>query len=125
MAKVGIFWVHKGVVLGRARDLEDAEEGVPGLLDSPDSHVDLWSEVAFRQSKFPELRDTAYEDVPRGRALYDLHHKSAIVYYDRTLDRPGIRSAIAEFFGFDETAAAWESDPHYTINRTEIDASFE
>ena len=45
MTKVGLFWVYKGVVFGRARPLAEGEEGIGGLVDSPDNHVDVWESV--------------------------------------------------------------------------------
>ena len=53
MAKIGIFWVYKNQVIGKACDLSQGDENIPGLLDSPDNHIDLWEndktgEIHFR-----------------------------------------------------------------------------
>ncbi|MBP7529691.1 MAG: hypothetical protein KA801_17350 [Syntrophorhabdaceae bacterium] len=42
MTKIGIFWVYKNTVIGKAVDLPDGVENFPGIIDSPDSHVDYW-----------------------------------------------------------------------------------
>ena len=60
MSKIGIFWVYKDTVIGKARELEDGEENVPGLIDSPDSHVDLWEHHQCFLAQFPELAGTEY-----------------------------------------------------------------
>jgi hypothetical protein len=113
MAKIGIFWVWKGVVLGRARNQDEGEEGVPGLVDSPDSHVDLWPAITLDAYQFPALMNIAYEYVPRGRVLYDKNQDLSIVYLDSTLDTAKARKAIAKFFDLDLANVTWESDPHY------------
>ena len=42
MAKIGIFWVYKNQMLGKACALSQEHENVPGLIDSTDNHIDLW-----------------------------------------------------------------------------------
>jgi hypothetical protein len=116
MAKIGIFWVWKGIVLGKARNQDEGEEGVPGIVDSPDSHVDLWPSITLNAYQFPALMNIAYEYVPRGRVLYDRDQGRSIVYLDKTLDRPNTRKTIAKFFDLDLANVTWESDPHYTTD---------
>ena len=113
MAKVGIFWLHDGSVVGVRRSLESAEEGVSGLLDSPDSHVDSWPSVAAANGRAAECE---YDDVPRGRVLYDSEHERSIVYLDACLDKVATRKAIAQFFDLDLGRSHWKRDPHYTTN---------
>ena len=120
MAKIGIFWVWKDVVLGKARNQDEGEEGVPGIVDSPDSHVDLWPTITLHADRFPALMNIAYEYVPRGRVLYDRDQGRSIVYLDKTLDTPKTHKTIARFFDLDLANVTWESDPHYTTDRNRL-----
>jgi len=123
MAKVGIFWVYKGKVIGKARD---SSEGVlaNGWIDSPDQHVTLWE----REPAFAVLRaDCAgYESVPRGRLVWHLATKTAVIYMDKKLLRSeAAKKKVATFFDLNPAAVQWESDPHYTTNQDELDALFD
>jgi hypothetical protein len=127
MPKIGIFWVHRNTVIGNARNLEEGQECAPGLplLDSPDTHVRLWDSLTSAHSQYPELSDMDYEMVPRGRVLYDRDKKESNVYFDRALNKPSIRKAIAKFFELDQARTDWGFDPHYATDQAEIDRSFE
>ena len=49
MPELGIFWVFDTQVFGRARPLAEGYERWPGLLDSPDDHIDLWEDRALQK----------------------------------------------------------------------------
>jgi hypothetical protein len=125
MTKIGIFWVYKNTVIGKARELSESQETVPGMLDSPDSHVDVWEDDATIAARFPELRDVEYQDVPRGRVVYATADDQAIVYMDARLQSAKIRRAIANFFDLADAATTWESDTHYTTDPNRIREMFD
>ncbi|OYV75645.1 MAG: hypothetical protein B7Z66_12160 [Chromatiales bacterium 21-64-14] len=102
---IGIFWVYRDTVLGRARPLAEGEENIPGLLDSPDAHGDVWEAPTGPSRAFPELRALGYEQVPRGRVWYDTRRQRPIVYLDRVLLAAAHKTRIAAFFEFDPQAA--------------------
>jgi hypothetical protein len=122
MVKVGVFWIYRKTVVGRAIDLETGEEGVPGLIDSPDNHADLWEKVVL--GAFPELCDHQYFDIPRGRVLWDANNERAIVYLDASLNAPEIRAEIARFFDLYDDAITWRSDAHYNTNKEALNKLF-
>jgi hypothetical protein len=95
------------------------------IIDSPDSHVDLWPAITAEARRFPVLKNIGYEYVPRGRVLYDRNLGQSIVYLDKTLDTAGTRKIIGEFFELDQAKIMWESDPHYTTDRKDIHGKFE
>lgn len=111
--RIGIFWIYQGVVLGQAVDLAVGEEGVPGLLDSPDNHADLWEGKRLLTS-YPELRGREYFAVPRGRVLWNFPQKQAIVYMDAKLFDAATKASIAVFFDLTTSEIVWRTDPHYT-----------
>ena len=38
IALIGIFWVYKNTVLGRAIPVDEGEDRINGVVDSPDNH---------------------------------------------------------------------------------------
>ena len=122
---IGIFWIHKETVIGKAIDIIDGEEYAPGVADSPDNHTDFWDDDKEYRKSFPELRFSEYFDVPRGRVLFDRNKEHAIVYMDKTLFNDHTKQIIIDFFKLIGTEIAWRTDPHYTICSDEIDQLLE
>ena len=122
MLNIGVFWFYKGHVLGREADLADGEEGVPGLIDSPDNHTDLWDGTILR--KHPELRGREYYEVPRGRVLWDSNQSSAIIYLDARLLNDDIKAKITQFFDLKNEEVVWRTDPHYTTDDKNLERLF-
>jgi len=123
MAKVGIFWVYKGKVIGRAISLD---QGVASgdWIDSPDEHVTQWE----REPAFSSLRKIGdgYESVPRGRVVWFEQGKKSVIYMDKKLlTSDASKKKVAEFFDLDPATVQWKSDPHYTTDPTEIAKLFD
>jgi hypothetical protein len=123
MPKVGIFWVHKGKVIGKARDISEGI-GANGWIDSPDQHVTLWEhEPAFARLR---AEDCGYESVPRGRMVWQQATETPVIYMDKKLLRSeSAKKNVAAFFGLDPAAVQWKSDPHYTTDPCEIAKLFD
>lgn len=119
---VGIFWFHNGTIIGKATPLTEAEEGLPGVFDSSENHVDVWD--AIRHQLPAAFRDGEYFELPRGRVLYSKTLKHSIVYMDKTLRTAAIKSAICEFFDLDAQKVKWLVDDHYTTNTSALDRLF-
>lgn len=122
MPKIGIFWVHGGTVVGKARDLCEGVE-CDGRIDSPDQHVTLWE----RLPEFSKLRKAGdgYESVSRGRVVWFNREKTAVVYMDKVLLRSkAVKNKVTAFFDLDPSAVEWNSDPHYTTDPDEIEKMF-
>jgi hypothetical protein len=124
MPHVGIFWVYKGKVLGKAIDAAEGEERVPGLVDSPDSHVTYWENNADFLNPFPELRGSDYETIPRGRVLYSKSERMAIVYMDKTLFNKKAKGLLMTFFGLEQMSVSWRTDEHYTTSKRKLERLF-
>ena len=124
MMKIGVFWVYRGAVFGKARPISDGQEGVKGLVDSPDDHVTVWEGPNGYRQNFPELRSVEYQEIPRGRVLFQRSRSIPLVYLDKSLNRPAVRELIAYFFGFDPNIARWMSDIHYTTHPAELEDIF-
>ena len=124
MAKIGIFWIFKGAIFGKAVRLDAGVEGVPGVIDSPDNHADVWDLDRPWAPRFPELSGVEYQDVPRGRVLYLADKGVHLVYLDKSLMTTAGRLLICELFEISAGKSQWRSDVHYTTSRREIDQLF-
>jgi hypothetical protein len=124
MSKIGIFWIYKSTVIGKAIALNDGVEGVPGIIDSQDNHADFWEQNREYINHFPELSGVEYYAVPRGRVLFIKKTNRVQVYLDRNLIRRESKLLISNFFEFDPGYALWKNDLHYTTSENELDNLF-
>lgn len=108
--RIGIFWFYDNKVIGVAHDFSLKEADSIGLIDSPYTHIEYWKNV---QSEYPELRAYEYEQIPRGRVIYDMNKGKVIVYMDKTLFTSRTASKIYDFFDIDSESAIPRKDPHY------------
>jgi hypothetical protein len=125
MSKIGVFWFFDGKVLGETTKLSDAQQSVPGLLDSDATHVAVWEKYGNFTDSSPILAHYDYQDIPRGRALYQVRKQRFLVYLDKALMSKEIKSAIAEYFGFTPQQADWKRDLHYTTDLEAIAQLFD
>ena len=110
--------MHQGAVIGRARDLNEGTE-CDGWIDSPDQHVKLWDILPMLGS----LRQVGkeYQDVPRGRVIWNQKANTPVIYMDKKLLRSETtKKKVAVFFELDASTVQWKSDPHYTTDTNEI-----
>lgn len=122
MANIGVFWLYNGAVFGKAVSVDTGFEGVPGIVDSRDDHVDVWERERPWIHVSATLAGVEYQDVPRGRVLS--RQGKPLVYADKTLMNADSKLLIAQFFDFNPDAAHWQSDLHYTTSSVELDALF-
>lgn len=124
MAKIGIFWIYKSEIMGKSRKLEEGQENLPGMIDSPDTHIELWEKDPYFIVPFPELKGSEYQSVPRGRVLYSAKDNKIFVYMDKVLHSEDTKKIIVQFFQINDVDIVWRKDPHYTTEQFEIDALF-
>lgn len=124
MPKIGIFWVYRNKIIGKAIDLNKGEENIPGVIDSPDTHIDYWEHDLSFINPFPELRGVEYHTVPRGRVLFSVKENMAIIYMDKVLFKNEIKALIKDFFDIAESKVSWRRDIHYSTDQHDIDNLF-
>jgi len=124
---VGIFWVFKGQLLALPVALEQAERR-EGTIDSPHAHVEQWPRVVARhRSALRLLSVLEYDEVPRGRVMFDIRRRTFIAYMDTSLfadqvaqtPLEGVRVALEERFGLDGERVRYATDPHYRLTASE------
>ena len=124
MAKIGIFWIYNSRIIGKSCELEDGQENLTGMIDSPYTHFELWENDPYFIIPFPELRDSEYQSVPRGRVLYSAKENKVFVYMDKVLYSKETKKIIVNFFQIYNIDIVWKTDSHYTTEPSEIEALF-
>jgi hypothetical protein len=120
--QIGIFWVHQQRLMPLPVVLSQAERRET-KLDSPDAHVDAWPRVVARyRRECPVLEILEYDEVPRGRILFETRTHTFMVYMDARLfvdatpehgPLPEIRAALQAAFGLTGKRLRFGADPHY------------
>ena len=113
-SKIGIFWVYKNEVMGRAIPVSKGEILVPGIVDSPDTHIHLWEEDSTFSKPFVELQGLEYQEIPRGRVVFDQNRGASIIYMDKGLFCDEVKTSIITFFELSGNKRKWKTDPHYS-----------
>src|ERR1035438_8251493 len=75
---VGFFWLYNGGLVVHGTPLPEAER-YGDCLTSPVSHIDYWTEL---QHNGKVSRDVEYEELPRGRVVFDVRKQQFTVYAD-------------------------------------------
>lgn len=125
MKTIGIFWVFERKIFGERTPITEASQAVEGLLDSDATHVVSWGEHCQFREYIPELTEYEYQQIPRGRVLYNRDKERFLVYLDKRLKNKQCQSIIADYFGFTPQNADWKLDCHYTTDATELDRLFD
>ena len=106
--KIGIFWYYQEAVIGIAHIATTVDS--LGLADSPYAHVSYWKEL---QLQIPALLSLEYEEVPRGRVIFDSNKQKLRVFLDVKLLKKDIINKVAAFFDAEFDDLLLRKDPHY------------
>ena len=125
MNKVGVFWIYDGTIFGKSVSIDSGIEGVPGFIDSPDNHADVWEFERPWAQVSKELSSIEYQDISRGRVLFLSEQNKSLIYADKNLFNTQNKQLISSFFEFKLEDAIWKADAHYTISKNDIDRLFD
>lgn len=116
---IGIFWIlaaNKNVCAFPEPWLMTAHGR--HFQDSEDAHIRRWPSVT---AQYKELAFYEYEEIPRGRILYDYTAKKFLAYVCADFVNDAvIRTALREAFGLQKQKIRWATDEHYNFDH-EID----
>lgn len=107
---IGIFWYFENKIIGIAHDSNQSDQDSLGLIDSSYTHVKFWE--TLKQNSL-NLQEFEYEEIPRGRVIYNFKTRKIYVYMDAKLFKKSIAKQISEFFNLDFDSVLWMKDPHY------------
>ena len=108
--KIGIFWYYRKKLLTYSQPVADVAEDC-GFIDVAMGHIDFWKTL---QKLDPTLKDLEYEEIPRGRVLFDAGKKRYKVYSSKKLIAdPAFRKLVLRTFNLTVSETAFVSDLHY------------
>ncbi|MCC2605511.1 hypothetical protein [Planctobacterium marinum] len=110
---VGIFWCYRQHIIAETTPRLAVATDSLGIVDSYFQHIDSWEHKHLYLPDFPELYGSEYQELPRGRVLYNARRQHFIVYADRSVMVSTIKKRIAARFSFPVAACLWQTDPHY------------
>lgn len=114
--KVGIFWVYKAELIGVSlipKRTADIIYGDPISVDTPVNHHDYWNK--FKNSS-KEFIDREYDELPRGRVLYDKESNKYVVYSSKTILNSNIlKELIIDQFSLPRNNTIFSLDDHYIV----------
>ena len=114
---VAIFWLCQDRVLGVLEDRAASEADSLGLLDCTAQHVSSWAQVVSAAGLSDALHGIEYDDILRGRVLYDCRRGRHIAYSDLSaLSQKAIKQVL-EWAGIANDKLLWRHDQQYTMDR--------
>ena len=123
---VGIFWgLHSDEGLRLLFDQTPLRfaEAYGSCLTHLAGHYDVWERWRSEpiDAAAPDVsaivRRHEYDEVPRGRVVYQVEERVFWIYADRTLIDPVVTDEIKALFGLRGLACLLRIDPHYRISR--------
>jgi len=116
---IGIFWILPNNVICAFPEKFNVEGNGRHFHDSEQSHIKLWPKVVF---KHKELGDLGYEEIPRGRIIFDYRTNKFLAYVcEDFVGKPDIRKALKDAFCLHQQKIMWTTDEHYNFVTDEID----
>ena len=109
---IGIFWIYKNQIFFKTQKLKDIKM-VNGFKDSNLSHYQVWDEI---KNKHPKFYLFEYEDIPRGRIVYDTIENKFIVYCNKDILKNEVsKKLILKNFDLLNKKVVFKEDEHYNI----------
>ena len=117
---VGIFWIDRGQLIMASVPLaEGVDDGL--FVNGPYDHDPYWKTV---QRTHTHLRDFEYDQVPRGRVLFNKAEHRFYVYLDKVLCKATIKRMIMAHFHLPLAMTIFQTDLHDTTDPDELDQLF-
>jgi len=111
MKKIGVFWIVNDKVDGFKEPVENGEDYGNTVQPSHD-HFTYWDKFVLR---YPKLKLMEYDEIPRGRVIYDKKKKRFVILSSKkVLNNGELIESICKFYGLDKNIELkW--DEHYEI----------
>ena len=107
---IGIFWIYQEQIFAKTVPV-DSVMPIAGYVDSDFAHYTVWDEIVRRH---PEVYLYEYEEVPRGRVVFDIDKTQYIVYaHPNIIENEKKRTLVIETFKLHENTVLFKPDEHY------------
>ncbi len=81
------------------------------FVNGLDDHFPFWTKI---QKLRPEFRNYEYDDIPRGRVIFDMEKKIFMVYLPSLfLNNKNVKEKIIACFNLPPDIIKWSTDEHY------------
>jgi len=111
---IGIFWIYENKIFAKTQNLDEVKS-INGFKDSDLSHYQVWDKI---KNKHPKFYFFEYEDIPRGRIVYDVNKNRFIIYCNENILQDKIsKKIILKKFDLINGQAIFKADSHYKIIR--------
>ena len=115
--KIGIFWIYKSKIYFKSIELEKVKP-IDGFIDSDFAHYEVWNEIASQNRDFYLYE---YEEIPRGRVVYDTINNRFIVYANEEIvNSDEEKGLIISAFGLENKMISFRYDEHYYISHKKL-----
>jgi len=109
---IGIFWIYKQNIYLKTIDI-DSVEANNDFIDSDFAHYQIWDEISSQNKDFYLYE---YEDIPRGRVIYDVKNANYIIYSSNDIiNSDESKKIIVKAFDLNENSVIFKYDAHYEI----------
>jgi hypothetical protein len=120
--QIGIFWLYQNTIIAKSMLAINVNADSLGLRDVAFQHIDVWEHERVYMPTFPELVDTEYQVLPRGRIIYSNEKNKFIIYADKACLTEQVKKEILDRFKLQQVRekkrVTFRIDPHY---RTSLD----
>ena len=109
---IGIFWIYKKEIY--LKEIEaDTVKAIKNFKDSDFSHYQAWGEISLQNKDFYLYE---YEDIPRGRVVYDIENIQYIVCANNDIViSDEAKELIVNRFALQKSKFLFKYDEHYEI----------
>ncbi|NVK24447.1 MAG: hypothetical protein HWE10_05935 [Gammaproteobacteria bacterium] len=110
--RVVVFLFYNQYVISKVVSVEKLMPDSLGVIDSPYLHITEWESNLNYLPQFPGLYGSEYQELPRGRVLFDLNAQVFKVIMDESIFNKRKINLIKTSFGLGETTVKYYTDPH-------------
>ena len=109
---IGVFWIYKSKIYIKSTQTDNVKP-IDGFIDSDFAHYEVWDEISSHNRNFYLYE---YEDISRGRIVYDVKNAQYIVYSnDDIIHSEEAKNLIIKAFHLDKDKVLFQYDAHYKI----------
>lgn len=112
--QIGIFWLYHQHIIYKSICVTATVVDSLGNADAAFSHIEQWEIERIYLPEYPALRGTQYQELPRGRIIYDSYKKSFKLFADLSvINSHKSKLLVLEAFNLQTSRNVWLADPHY------------
>lgn len=109
---IGIFWIYQSQIYLKTIEANRVKP-INGFIDSDFAHYQVWDEISSQNKDFYLYE---YEDIPRGRVVYDVENTQYIVYANNDIiNSDEAKALIINGFNLKVDSILFKYDEHYKI----------